>query len=151
MAIVRWNPTYLSPFSLLQSVQEDISQVLEELPFEGFSPARWGLNTGAFVPPMDLYDWGDTLVVRADIPGMAKDKIEVSVIRNTLTIRGEKTDGKEEGKGRSERFYGAFSRSLALPAAVDSEKVTATYRDGVLEIVLPKTAESKPRQITVKT
>jgi len=109
------------------------------------------LTTGAFVPPVDMFDQGASVVVRADLPGLKKEDIDVSVIRNTLTIRGEKAEEKVEGKSRSERLFGSFSRSLALPVPVDTEKVAATYRDGVLEIVLPKTKESKPRQVTVAT
>jgi len=150
MAIVRWNRGWNSPFGLLQGIQNDIARVLEEPPLSYFSPARWGLTTGSFVPPVDLYDQADKVVVRADLPGMQKENIEVSVIRNTLTIRGEKTEEKSEGKSRTERTFGSFSRSLALPTPVDGEKVTATYRDGVLEVILPKTQESKPRQVTVK-
>jgi len=151
MALVRWNRGYTSPFGLLQSIHDDITRALEDSPAPSFSPSRWGLTTGAFVPPVDMFDQGASVVVRADLPGLKKEDIDVSVIRNTLTIRGEKAEEKVEGKSRSERLFGSFSRSLALPVPVDTEKVAATYRDGVLEIVLPKTKESKPRQVTVAT
>ena len=103
------------------------------------------------MPSIDVFEKDGNLVLKAELPGMKEEDIDVSVIRNTLTIRGEKAEEKVEGKSRSERLFGSFSRSLALPVAVDTEKVAATYRNGVLEIVLPKTKESKPRQVTVAT
>ncbi len=149
MALVRWNQPYSTSFNLLQEVHDDIARFLEGTPMRTFAPSRWGLDTGAYVPPVDLYDQTEQLVVRADLPGLDKNSIEVSVVRNTLTIKGEKRDDHTEGRTRSERTFGSFSRSLALPAKVDSEKVTAAYRNGVLEITLPKAVESKPHKIAV--
>ncbi len=147
MRLIRWQNN-TAPFGMLRSLQSDLSQLFDV--FEPPVPERWGLSTGAFVPPMDLYDQTDKFVARMDLPGVEKDKVEVTVVGDTLTIRGEKTSQKTQGCQHTERAFGTFSRSLALPAAVDAEKVTAALRDGVLEVVLPKSERSRPRQVSVK-
>ena len=110
-------------------------------------------NSGAlWAPAVDIIDEKDHLRVRADLPGMKKDEIEESVNNDTLTIRGEKREEKEikeKDYVRSERYYGAFHRSFTLPAGVDPQKVNAGYKDGVLEIALPKREDAKPKQIKV--
>ncbi|HEU4344012.1 MAG TPA: Hsp20/alpha crystallin family protein [Candidatus Binatia bacterium] len=104
-------------------------------------------------PAVDIYDEKDEFVVKAELPGMSKDDIQVNVTDNVLTIKGEKK--KEESKEekdyyRSERIYGAFMRSLSLPAEINSEKVRATFKDGVLEVRLPKSEQAKKKQISVE-
>ena len=110
-------------------------------------------NGGAlWAPAVDIIDEKDHIRVRADLPGMKKEEIEVSVDNDTLTIRGEKREEKEikeKDYVRSERYYGAFHRSFTLPAGVDPQKVNAGYKDGVLEITLPKREDAKPKQIKV--
>jgi len=130
-------------------MQNNLDLLFEGWPFESLTPQRWGLTTGAFIPAMDLYDHTDQLVARVDLPGIKKDEIEISVIGDTLTLRGEKKAEESDGRSHSERIYGSFSRSVTLPTGVDPDRVTATYRDGVLEIVLPKRQEAKPRQIAI--
>lgn len=110
-------------------------------------------NGGAlWAPAVDIIDEKDDIRVRADLPGMKKEEIEVSVNNDTLSIKGEKREEKEikeKDYVRSERYYGAFHRSFTLPAGVDSQKVNAAYKDGVLEITLPKREDAKPKQIKV--
>lgn len=150
MTLVRWNPQmFESPFRMIQTMQEDLNRFMDDWPWLLPGAQRGGLTTGAFIPPMDMYDHADKLVVRVDVPGLKKDDIEVSVVRDTLTLRGEKKVEETQGRTHSERFYGSFSRSVTLPVGVDSDQVTAKYQDGVLEVVLPKRQESKPRQIAV--
>jgi HSP20 family protein len=108
---------------------------------------------GAWMPPVDIYSTGEhTLVIKAEIPGMAKEDIDITVENFTLTIHGEKKTEqtvKDDQFHRVERSYGTFTRSFALPQTVDSSKVAAEYKDGVLTITLPQREEAKPKQIKV--
>jgi HSP20 family protein len=109
---------------------------------------------GSWVPPVDIYETdGHDLVIKAELPDMKREDIEVTVENNILTIRGVKkaaTDVKEEQFRRIERHYGAFSRSFTLPQSVDASKVAAEYKNGVLTVNLPFREESKPRTINVE-
>ena len=118
-------------------------------PFRDF-----GLTTGAtWVPPVDVFQTGDhELVIKAELPDMTREDIDVTVENFVLTIKGEKklaSDVKEEQFHHIERRYGAFSRSFSLPRTVDAGKVGAEYRNGVLTVRLPLREEAKPRQIKV--
>ena len=109
---------------------------------------------GNWVPPVDIYETeGHDLVIKAELPDMTREDIEVTVENNTLTLRGTKklpTDVKEEQFRRVERSYGTFSRSFTLPTTVDSSRVGAEYRNGVLTVKLPFREEAKPRTINVE-
>ena len=118
-------------------------------PFRDF-----GLTAGAtWVPPVDVFQTGDhELVLKAELPDMSREDIDVTVENFVLTIKGEKklaTDVKEEHFHHIERRYGAFSRSFSLPRTVDASKVAADYKNGVLTVRLPLREEAKPRQIKV--
>jgi HSP20 family protein len=108
---------------------------------------------GSWVPPVDIYETdGHDLVIKAELPDMSREQIEVTVENNTLTLRGSRglpSDVKEDQFRRIERSYGAFSRSFTLPNTVDSSKVSAEYRNGVLTVKLPFREEAKPRTINV--
>ena len=105
------------------------------------------------MPPVDIYSTGEhELVIKAELPGMNRDAIDITVENFTLTIRGEKKtehEIKDEQFHRVERSYGTFTRSFALPHTVDSNKVQAEYKDGVLTVKLPLREEAKPKQIKV--
>jgi HSP20 family protein len=109
---------------------------------------------GNWVPPVDIYETeGHDLIIKAELPDMTREDIEVTVENNTLTLRGTKklpSDVKEEQFRRVERSYGTFSRSFTLPTTVDSSKVGAEYRNGVLTVKLPFREEAKPRTINVE-
>jgi len=153
MSLVPWRKKEQSidPFREMESIQNEMNKLFD------FSLSRWpdrefGLLEGAWSPAIDVYDSKDNLLVKADMPGMKKDEIEVSVHDNILIIKGEKKAEKEDkGKDylKQERFYGSFNRAITLPVGVDSGKITASYKDGVLELSLPKKEESKPKQIKV--
>jgi len=118
-------------------------------PFRDF-----GFNAGAtWVPPVDVFQTGEhELVLKAELPDMTREDIDVTVENFVLTIKGEKklaTDLKEEHFHHIERRYGSFSRSFSLPRTVDSSKVAAEYKNGVLTVRLPLREEAKPRQIKV--
>jgi HSP20 family protein len=102
---------------------------------------------------VDILENAEEVVLRAELPGVKPDQVDVRIEDNVLTLSGEKKLENEEKKDqylRVERFYGKFSRAFTLPHYVDSSKVAAEYRDGVLTLHLPKKAETKPRQIPVK-
>ena len=118
---------------------------------------RWSdpfqLASNAWVPPVDIYQDGDKeVVLKAEVPDMALEDIDITVDNGTLTIKGDKKvagDVKEEQFHRVERRYGNFSRSFSLPRTVDSTRVSAEYKNGVLTVRLPLREEAKPRQIKV--
>jgi HSP20 family protein len=102
---------------------------------------------------MDVYEDLDNLVVRAEVPGMKKEDINISLEKDVLTVSGERRNEKmSEGSetSREERFFGRFTRSITLPKQVNANAVKATYKDGILTVTLPKAEEAKPKQIEVK-
>ena len=104
-------------------------------------------------PPMDVSETEQEIVATMDLPGIAREDIKVSVEDNVLSVKGEKRhESEEEGKHlqRTERFSGKFSRSFALPSVIDSGKITAEYKDGVLTVRLPKAETARPKEIEVK-
>lgn len=109
---------------------------------------------GSWVPPVDIYETEQRdLIIKAELPDMAREDIDVTVENNTLTIRGQKkaaSDVKDEHYRRIERSYGAFTRSFTLPNTVDAAKVSADYRNGVLTVKLPFREEARPRTINVE-
>jgi HSP20 family protein len=111
------------------------------------------MSRGAWVPAVDIYENGNhELVIKAELPAMTREDIDVTVENSTLTLRGEKKfdqDASQEQYHRVERSYGSFSRSFTLPATVDVGKISAEYKHGVLTIRLPFREEAKPKQIKV--
>ena len=144
MTIVRWNP-----FNAMDVHQERMSRM-----FEAFYGRPQEDLAGSWVPAVDIYSNGQhELVLRAELPDMKEDEIELSVENNTLTLRGEKkldAEVTEEQFHRIERSYGSFARTFALPPTVDAGKVSAEYKAGVLTIRLPLREEAKPKQIKVQ-
>ncbi len=103
---------------------------------------------GTFSPDLDVSETDKAIEIRAELPGLDKKNIDISLDRNLLTVRGEKRQEKEEGDKRYhliERSWGSFVRSIRLPAEVDEKKLEATFKDGVLKVVLPKTEESRKK------
>ncbi len=123
---------------------------LFELPFWSNFQRQAQLFSG-WSPALDIYQNNDNVVARLELPGMRKEDIEISLHDGTLTISGERKAESGEGDKaeRTERYVGKFRRSVSLPAQVDAGKVTATYRDGILTVNLPKAEEAKPKQIQV--
>ena len=148
MAIVRWD----SPRDFAQ-LQDRLNRVFADA--VGRSPAAEDslMTSGTWAPPVDIYQNGDQeLVLKAELPDMTREQIDITVDNGTLTIKGEKTltpDVKEEQFHRIERRYGTFSRSFSLPQTVDPNKVSADYKQGVLTVRLPLREEAKPRSIKV--
>ena len=126
--------------------------------FQGFnwpasqSGSSESLATGSFVPAVDVYEDGQKVVVKLEVPGIKQDDLDVRVENNTLTVKGERkfeSEEKEENFHRIERRYGSFVRSFAIPQTVDTESVTANYEAGVLTVTLSKKAEVKPKQVKI--
>ncbi|MDH5296845.1 MAG: Hsp20/alpha crystallin family protein [Nitrospirota bacterium] len=105
------------------------------------------------VPAVDLYEGKEEVVLKAEVPGLSKEDIKIDLTDSMVTISGEKKkeeEVKEEAYTYSERSYGSFSRSLQLPCAVKADKAKATFKNGILEVKLPKTEDAKKRHVTVK-
>ena len=122
-------------------------------PFREFVQLQDRVSSGVWVPPVDIYQNGQhELVLKAELPDMTRDDIDVTVDKGTLTVKGEKkfaADVKEDQYHRVERRYGAFTRSFVLPQSVDATRVAAEYKNGVLTVTLPKAAEAVAKRITV--
>ncbi len=136
------------PFRDMLSLRADMDRLFSSL-FGGGYEEREGL----WAPVVDIEEDNDTILVKAEIPGMKKEDIKVSVQSNILTITGERkheSETKNKTFHRVERSYGKFSRMITLPTDVDSDKVKATYKDGILNITLPKPEAVKPKHIDVE-
>ncbi len=152
MSVVKW-----SPMKELEEMRRDMERLFEDF-FEPLPRRRrrwWGKQAegGVIVPSIEMYDRKNEIVLRVEIPGVDKQDIDLTITENNLTIKGEikrEEEVKEEDFYASELSYGGFARSIPLPVEVDSTKATATYKNGILEIVLPKKEEAKPREIKVE-
>lgn len=142
----------VSPFRRMSTLRDEIDNIFDRAFGQIFeSPAQTQL-AGGWVPALDLYEDKENLTVKCEVPGMKKEDIDISLHEGFLTISGERKheEKKQEGEVyRTERYEGRFSRSLALPSKVNADKINATYKDGVLTVVLPKAEEAKPKQIQV--
>ena len=110
------------------------------------------MSTTEWNPSVDIFENDNEVVIKAELPGMDAKDIEVKLENNVLVLKGERRfekEAKEENYHRIEREYGSFSRAFSLPAAVDGDKVTAEYKDGVLKVMLPKKEEIKPKPIKI--
>src|SRR3972149_3672622 len=144
--------TRFEPFRDLAWLQEGIDsrfgETLEPLRPWGSDAPEWT----AWSPAVDIVETENDIVLRADLPGVEPKDVDIQVENGTLTLKGERkfeSDVKEDDYCRVERVYGSFLGSFALPPTVDAEKVEAEYRNGVLELKLPKRPEAKPKQIKV--
>jgi HSP20 family protein len=140
----------LTPWTGMGAFRKEMDRLLDRF-WEGEMPEWPAL--GAWAPRLDVADTKDALVVKAEIPGIEPKEIELTLQDQVLTIKGEKRQEKEEKEEqyyRMERSYGAFARSIRLPVAVDAGKVTATFKNGVLTVKLPKGAAAKGTTIPVK-
>lgn len=142
MTIVRWNPIR----QLADMEVDRLGRMFDEL---------WGsaAEAGRWVPAVDIYETDShEVVLRAELPGMTREDIQLTVERNVLTISGERRYTPEVRRDqfhRLERLSGPFSRSFTLPPTLDTAKIAANYEDGILTVTLPPREEAKPRQITV--
>jgi HSP20 family protein len=146
MALARWDP-----MREMLSMREQLNRLVNEA-FGRGSGEEGAWATGAWAPPVEIYDAGDALMVRVELPGVAKEDVHVEVHENTLSLRGERKPDPQIKEGqyyRQERLYGPFQRTFTLPTLVETAKVQATYRDGLLELKLPKHEAARPRRIAI--
>lgn len=152
MALIKWKSGYdLDPLEWFTDFRSGLDRLFERS-VGPWGAVKTGLLDGAWVPGVDVYEDADKIVVKMDVPGIPKGDIELSVQGDTLLIRGEKKreeEVNEENCHRLERSYGKFQRAVGLPAPVNSDKISASCRDGVLEVTLPKREEVKPRRIEI--
>lgn len=153
MAVERWRPlgsafTRWEPFQGLGEIQQEMNRLFDS--FFG-RPAVQSAER-FWVPLADMYETKDELVICFELPGVREKEVGVTITGDVLTVKGERKwdrELKDETYHRVERAYGKFERSVPLPIPVQSDKVKATYRDGVLEVQLPKAEEIKPREIKI--
>ena len=139
--------TYYDPFRNFRSLQGEINRLFDrDMDDSNGQLTQWPMR-------VDIREDENSIVVKADVPGMEQKDINVNVDNGMLTISGERTFSDEEHKDkyhRVERAYGRFSRSFQMPNTTDPENISATYKNGVLEVTLPKREEAKPRSIQVQ-
>jgi HSP20 family protein len=141
--LTRWDP-----FRDLVALQNRMNRLFDEQYGSGQEP----LTTGAFVPPVDIYEDEHSIQLKLEVPGIDEKDLDIKVENNVLTVSGQRKfekEEKEENFHRVERRYGSFSRSFTLPNTVSTDDVQANYENGVLKVRLAKRAEAKPKQIKV--
>ncbi len=144
MSLVRWDP-----FRDLEALQEDVNRLFQE---SMAKPRREAPAARVWAPPVDVVEDQDKILVKAELPGMKREDIDIELSGDTLTIRGERKFENEEKKDnyvRVERTYGRFQRTFTIGVPVKSDEVRAAYRDGILEVSIPKSEETKPKKVDV--
>jgi HSP20 family protein len=144
--LVRWNTGSWAPMREMTAMQNELSRLMNGL-FEGS-----GRATQSWIPTLDAWETESELVYAFDLPGIKQEEISVEVQDDTLTVTAERTrstEVAEESYHRVERRHGTFMRSVGLPQGVSEDSITASYKDGVLEIHVPKPVESKPKKIEI--
>ena len=154
MTLIRWKPTYDVPTypGDVLNMQREINRMFDSF-FRSGGPEETDLAASTWSPAVDIVEQKDQYTVKVELPGVSKEDVKITMEDNVLTIRGEKKEEKETKEGshhRIERSYGAFQRSFALPTTVKTDKIEASFKDGVLNVELPKSEEAKPKQIDVK-
>ncbi len=145
MTITRYEPTDM--WNRLQKQMSELFRGMPEMEMSNVATSQW-------MPLVDIKEEADKFIIKADIPGVKSEKIEVTMEHGALTIRGERQEEKreeKEGYHRVERSHGTFYRRFTMPDTADAEHIKASCRDGVLEIEVPKRAASKARRIEVKS
>lgn len=148
MSMVRFDP-----FRDLAVLQDRMNRLFNDVHGHARRDDEVLGTRGSWVPAVDIYEHEGALVMKAELPDMQRDDIDVSVENQTLTLRGERrleSDVKQESFHRIERAYGGFSRAFTLPATVDASQISAEYKNGVLTVRLPFREEAKPRSIKVE-
>jgi HSP20 family protein len=144
-SMIRWNT---NPARELLGLRDDVDRL-----FESVFSTRLPVPADSFAPPVDIVEAQDGFTIRVDLPGVNQKDVKVSLLGDQLTIRGERQQTREtkgESVHRVERRYGSFERTFTLGVAVRADQVKASYRDGVLEVQVPKAEEAKVREIEVQ-
>ena len=150
MSIVRWQPRSVIRPQAATGLSQEFDRLFDWAFGDDLAPSGW---SGPMVPAIDVTEDDNRYVIHADLPGLSKADIEVTYHNGCLTLKGEKkVETTEEKKGRvyhRERFTGKFGRNIQLPEKIDAAKIEASFKDGVLELVLPFTPEAQPRKIQI--
>ena len=156
MVMERWRPRWsIRPWEPFRELEE-MTRQFDDVFRQPLLPTTWRRSPMemGWAPPIELIEKDDKFIVKAELPGMTKEDIDISVVGDTLTIKGERKaekEVKEDNYYLCERSYGSFFRSIPLPAAVNAKKVEANYDDGVLEISLTKAIEVKPEKVAISS
>ena len=148
-SLIRWNP---NPARDLLGIRDDVDRLFETV-FQNRVPNLGGDGLSAFAPPADIAESDEGFTIRVDLPGVQQKDVKVSLLGDVLTIRGERQqtqETKDQNLHRVERRYGTFERTFGLGVPVRADQVKATYRDGVLEVFVPKAEEARMREIQVQ-
>lgn len=146
MRLVRWEP-----FRNTVSAEERMNWIFDEA-FRSQGPVSEEARASSWAPAVDIFEREGHIVLKAELPGIEPKDVDIRVENNVLSLRGERkfqSEVKREDCHRVERAYGTFSRSFTLPTVVDTENIKAEYKDGVLQVSLPKKEEAKPKQISI--
>ena len=148
MSLMRWRPT-----RDLVGIREEMNRLFDDF-FTGWPwpERRKGLLEGEWAPSIDVAETDEEVVVTAELPGIKQDDVDITIIDDVLMLKGEKKEEKEvkeKNYHRIERSYGSFQRSVRLPTGVQADKAKAKYKDGVLQVTIPKVEEAKPKQIKI--
>ena len=146
--LIRWNPD-------VDVLRTRMDRLFNQMLGDAYNTPLSGeeLSTRRWSPPVDIRETDDALVLTAELPGLTKEDVQITLENRVLTLAGERKFEKEakgENYHRIERSYGAFTRSFTLPPNVKTEKVDASFENGVLSVTLPKMEESKPRRISIR-
>ena len=145
MALVKWEP-----FRDLMAMQDRMTRLIDETLSRIW---KEDVVRGVWSPPVDILERGDELVLKVDLPEVSQSEIDIRVEENTLIIQGERKfikDTSDENYIQIERPYGTFRRTFSIPRTIDPERIKASYKDGVLRVVLPRKPEAQPKQIVVE-
>jgi HSP20 family protein len=151
MSIVKW-----APMKEIEEMRRDMENMFREFFEPPARNRRWlgrPLEAGVIVPAIEIYGGKDEIVLKAELPGVEKDSLDLTITKDAITIKGEKkkeAEVKEEDYYSAERRYGTFARTIPLPEEVDSDKAKASLKNGVLTVVLPRKEKEKAREITVE-
>ncbi len=148
MAIVRWDP-----FRDVTTLQDRMNRLFDQALSRTRADEEEGLAASTWVPAVDIFETADSIVMKAELPGVSRENIDIQVRDNTLTLKGERKferEVKDENYLRIERSYGAFHRAFGLATVIQQDKIKAVFKDGVLEVTMPKAEEAKPKQVKVE-
>jgi HSP20 family protein len=144
---------FRSPLDGVAVLQNRLNSIFNDFANSTGEPQNESLSAGSFIPPVDIYEDANRLLLKLEVPGIPQEDLQINLENQTLTVRGERkfvSDEKEENFHRIERRYGSFTRSFTLPATIETESVQANYENGVLSIALSKKEAAKPKQVKIE-
>lgn len=144
---------FRSPLEGVAVLQNRLNSIFNDFTSSNGELQNESLSAGNFIPPVDIYEDANRLVLKLEVPGIPQEELQINLENQTLTVKGERklvNEEKEENFHRIERRYGSFVRSFTLPATIDTESAQATYENGVLSITLQKKEAAKPKQVKIE-